>query len=186
MLPEFIRIAELVHSGKPINEINDQVLGKEKKATNKRQIQELKRRTESLTPKQIEVLTEGNIDEQKQISHLALCKAYGIYRDFVIEVLAEKIKVFDHSLTDLDYNSFISKKKMDHPELEALAETTQKKVKQVIYRMLQQVGIIDSVSNPAILSPSVQPKVETSIIEDNAEWFKCFFYTEEAIGNING
>ncbi|MEX0595664.1 MAG: BrxA family protein, partial [Candidatus Paceibacterota bacterium] len=64
MLPEFIRIGELVYKGESINDINQEVLGREKGATNKRQFNELKKRIESLTAEQIEILAEGNIDEQ--------------------------------------------------------------------------------------------------------------------------
>lgn len=84
---------------------------KRKKATYSREFRELKLRIQTLTEKQIEILAEGTPEEQKQIPNLALCKSYGIYHDFVSKVLAEKLQVFDHTITDLDYNSFISRKK---------------------------------------------------------------------------
>lgn len=174
MIPEFIRVAQLVYDGQDPEDLNEDVLGREKGATNKRQLQELRKRLKSLTALQLEVLSEGSLDEQKQITHLALCKTYGIYRDFVTEVINRKIQVYDHQLIELDMNSFISKKKMDHPELEALAETTEKKVRQVIYRMLQQVGIIDSVSNSSILIPNLSARVKQVIINDDPNWLKCF------------
>ena len=174
MIPEFIKVAKNVHNGEDPDELSDSVLGREKGATNKRQFQELRRRIKTLNPAQVEVLSEGTIDEQKQITHLALCKTYGIYRDFVTEVIFEKVLVYDHSLTEMDMNSFISKKKMDHPELESLAESTEKKVRQVIFRMLQQVGIIDSVSNPSILIPNLSERVKEVVINDDPKWLKCF------------
>lgn len=174
MIPEFISLAHHIYDGHNPDDISYSILGREKGATNKRQFQELRKRIKVLTLSQIEVLSEGSIDEQKQITHLALCKTYGIYRDFVTEVLYDKVLVYDNQLQELDYNSFISKKKMDHPELDTLAETTQNKVRQVIYRMLQQVGIIDSVTNPSILTPSLNTKVEMVIKQDDTKWLKCF------------
>lgn len=174
MIPDFIRVAELVHEGMDPNELNGEVLGKEKRATSKRQLQELKLRLAKLTKLQIEILVEGTLDEQKHITHLALCKSYEIYKDFIVGVLAEKIQVYDMVITDLDYNSFISKKEVAHPELFKLTEKTQKKVKQVIFRMLQQVGIIDSVSNPHILTPNLSTRVKESIIRDDPKWLTCF------------
>ncbi|MCC5907041.1 MAG: DUF1819 family protein [Balneolaceae bacterium] len=181
MISEFIKIAELVHQGKSIDELNEKLLGREKVETNRREFRELKHRINSLTPLQIEILTQGNFDEQKQITHLALCKTYRIYRDFVVDVLAEKVKVYDHTITDLDYNSFISKKSLDHPELENLAETTKKKVKQVMFRMLQQVGIIDTITNSSILTQQLTTQVEHAIIEDDPALLACFFYREEQV-----
>ncbi|WP_409028943.1 DUF1819 family protein [Gracilimonas sediminicola] len=174
MIPEFIKVANNVHNGEDPDELSNSVLGREKGATNKRQFQEMRKRIKTLTAPQIKILSEGTIDEQKHITHLALCKTYGIYRDFVTDVLYEKVQVYDQQLSELDMNSFFSKKKMDHPELEALAESTEKKVRQVIYRMLQQVGIIDSVSNPSILIPTLSTRVKNVIINDDPNWLRCF------------
>ena len=184
MISEFVTMAKSLQKGVPLDELQNSITGREKKATYSREFRELKLRIQTLTEQQIEILAEGTPEEQKQITHLALCKSYGIYHDFVSEVLAEKLQVFDHTITDLDYNSFISRKKMDHPKLENLADTTQKKVKQVIFRMLQQVGLIDSRSNPSILYQNLTTKTETAIVEDNPKWLACFLYPEHQIKSL--
>ncbi|MCG2587775.1 DUF1819 family protein [Rhodohalobacter sp. WB101] len=184
MIPEFTTLAQQIQNGFTLDEIDTKVAGREKYETNSREFRELKHRIKTLTPAQIEILADGDPTERNQITHLALCKTYGIYHDFVTEVLSEKIQVFDDSLTEMDYNSFISKKKMGHPELDRLAESTQKKVKQVIIKMLQQVGIIDSISNPSILPQTVHSKVENAIIEDHPKWLACFLYNEHQIETL--
>jgi len=184
MIPEFIKVGQLVHQGRTIPELDADVLGKGKIATNKREFRELKYRINSLTPKQIEILADGNYDEQRQITHVALSKTYQFYSDFVTEVLAEKVQVFDYSLTDLDYNTFISKKKVDHPKLETITVTTQKKVKQVVYRMLEQVGLVDSALNPTILTQIIQPRVEQAILEDDPQLLALFLYDQHRIKSM--
>lgn len=181
MIAEFSTLAAKVYEGAEIEDIDDKTLGREKLETNRREFRELKHRINTLTPKQIEILSQGDLDEKKHITHLALCKTYKIYHDFLVDVIHQKMQVFDNHLTELDYNSFISKKKMDHPELEKLAETTQKKVKQVMFRMLEQVGIIESVSNSIILMQHLSAQVETAIIEDDSTWLSCFMYDEQQI-----
>lgn len=184
MVPEFVRIGQWVHHGNRLSEMDPSIVGREKKVTNQRKLRELKRRIEKLTPKQIELLVDGDPDSQKQITHLALCKAYRIYHDFVTEVLAEKIQVFDHHLTELDYNSFISRKKTDDQKLDEAAEATHKYVKQIIFKMLYQVEIIDSLTNPVILSQRLDSKTENAIIEDNPKWLGCFLYNEQQIASV--
>jgi hypothetical protein len=184
MIPEFITVAQKITDGHELQDLDKKTIGRDKSATHVREFRELRHRINSLTDKQIEILAEGNIDEQKQITHLALCKTYAIYKDFVTDVLAEKVLVFDFKITELDYNSFISKKMIEHPELENLATTTQKKVKQVIYRMLEQVDMIDSVSNSTILIPNVEPRVEASIVEENPKLLTCFLYADDRITSI--
>src|SRR5690625_7676247 len=104
MISEFIKVAELVNEGKSVEDIGNEVLGREKGETNRREFRELAHRIKSLTPKQIEILAEGNLDEQQQITHLALCKTYGIYKDIVAEVLAEKIKELEDDVREVVYN----------------------------------------------------------------------------------
>jgi len=176
MPSEFVKLAIAIIDGKSIEEVDPTLIGREKKVTHIREFRELKHRIKNLTSPQIELLAEGTHDQQLHITHLALCKTYHIYRDFVTEVLAEKIQLFDYSITDLDYNSFISKKKVDHPELDELAHSTQKKVKQVIYRMLDQVELIDSSKNPTLHTPTLDEKTEQAIIQDDPKLLRCFLY----------
>ena len=185
MISEFVKIADLIHQGMSVDEIDTKLLGREKRETTRRQFRELEHRIDSLTSEQIKILATGSLDEQKQITHLALCKTYGIYKDFVTDVLAEKAQVYDFDLTDLDYNSFISRKVVDHPELDRLAATTKKKVKQVLYKMLNQVGIIDSTSNPIILPPYVETRVEQAITIEKPNLLACFLYTEQQINALS-
>ena len=184
MVPEFIKVAQLVIEGAQVDELDDKTMGREKFETNRRQFRELKHRIKTLTLQQIEILATGNIEEQKQITHLALCKTYGIYRDFVVEVLAEKVQVFDYSLTELDYNSFISRKTVDHPELEDSAQTTQEKVKQVIFRMLEQVGLLNSVSEAVIQTPMLHSGVEQAVIAEDPKLLTYFLYDQNRIDEL--
>ena len=184
MLQDFEKLARHLLEGNSIDDTTGEMLGREKLATNKREFQELRQRIKTLTPKQVEILATGSRDAQKQITHLALVKTYRLYKEFVIEVLGEKMQVFDYPITDLDYNSFISRKKIDHPELETIAITTQKKVKTVMFRMLQQVGLIDSVSKPMIQIPLVEPDVEQSVLEEDPALLTCFFYDETRIRSL--
>ena len=181
MPSEFVKLAMAILHGKKIEEIDPTLIGRDKKATHNREFRELKHRIKNLTESQIELLVNGTHDQQLQITHLALCKTYQIYCDFVTEVLAEKIQLFDYTITDLDYNSFISRKKVDHPELDALAHTTQKKVKQVIYRMLDQVELIDSIKNPTLQTPILEEKTERAIIQDDPKLLSCFLYDQNRI-----
>ena len=184
MVPEFIKVAQLVIEGAQVDELDDKTMGREKFETNRRQFRELKHRIKTLTLQQIEILATGNIEEQKQITHLALCKTYGIYRDFVVEVIAEKVQVFDYSLTELDYNSFISRKSVDHPELEDSAQTTQDKVKQVIFRMLEQVGLLNSVSEAVIQTPMLHSGVEQAVIAEDPKLLRYFLYDQNRIDEL--
>lgn len=174
MLPEFSNIARLITDGTPAVEIDPSIIGRGKLSSNRRYLSELIKRMRSLNSEQIELLAEGNLDDQKNITHFALCKTYSMYYDFITEVLLEKTRMYDLQLTELDYNSFISRKSIDHPELDEITSKTHAKIRQVIHRMLKQTGLIDSVNRPTILIPSLSVKAEKVIVNDNKELLNCF------------
>lgn len=184
MISEFTKLGKLVHDGADVNDLDTTFLGNEKKETYRRKFRELKHRIQQLTSAQLELLASGSYDQQVQMTHLALCKTYQIYREFVSEVLADKVQLYDYTITDLDYNIFISQKKVDHPELDELAHTTQYKVKQVIFRMLKQVELIDSSKNPTLQIPTLDTKVELVVLQDNPSLLTCFFYDEARIQSL--
>src|SRR5690625_5041141 len=102
MISEFIKVAELVNEGKSVEDIGNEVLGREKGETNRREFRELAHRIKSLTPKQIEILAEGNLDEQQQITHVALCHHDGSDKLFAPDDAAEKAEVFGQQRTQPD------------------------------------------------------------------------------------
>lgn len=184
MVQEFVKLAALIVDGIDLQDIEVDFLKRDKLATNKREFRELKHRMATLTPQQIEILTSGSLTAQKQITHLALAKTYPIYKELTVEVLNEKIRVYDYTLTELDYNAFISRKTLEHPELEKLTLNTQKKIKQVLFRMLAQVGLINSSKDPVIQIPQLDKQIEHSIIEEDPALLACFLYDEYRIQSL--
>ena len=150
-------------------------------ATSKRKFQELIRRLHQLSEDEISLLAHGNQEAQKQICLLAFARYYRFFYEFVTEVMLDKIMVFDYELTDRDVNSFISRKSIDHPELESLAETTRKKVIQVLWKVLEQAELINSVQERKIIPPFLDERLEKLILKSNPNDLKVFLYSEEKI-----
>jgi hypothetical protein len=100
------------------------VFGSVKNRTTDREFREIRKRLETLTPDQKNILIHGDLNSQKQIAFLAVCKHYTFIRDFTIEVIRDKVLVFDYQLHESDYNSFINSTKLLHPELESFRNHT--------------------------------------------------------------
>ena len=155
----------------------------DKGTTNKRMVSEFKKRIDNLTVNQQELLLNSNFSNQKQLAFLSACKTYSLLRDFVIEVVREKFLIMDYNLTETDYISFIRRKEINHDELANLTDQTQAKVKQVIFKILEQAGIIDNVRNKEIQLQILGASTKKSIIEDNPEWLKVFLLSDMDIQN---
>jgi len=155
----------------------------DKGTTNKRMVSEFKKRIDNLTVNQQELLLNSNFSNQKQLAFLSACKTYSLLRDFVIEVVSEKYLIMDFNLSDTDYISFIRRKEINHDELANLTDQTQAKVKQVIFKILEQAGIINNVRDKEIQLQLLGGSTKKSIIEDNPEWLKVFLLSDMDIQN---
>lgn len=106
-----------------------------------RTYRELAQRLQLLSNEQLELLVEGNTQEQKYLLWFAICKRYRLIQEFAIEVIREKFLSMNYELNELDYDAFFNRKADWHEELDQIKDSTAYKLKQVIFRMLRETGI---------------------------------------------
>ena len=175
-LNEMVMIAEAQLNNKDFDYVN--ILGKGKSATGKRHYSELKKRLSYLTEKQLQFFVAADTSSQKQLAFLAVCKSYGFIRDFVVDVLREKYLVFDYDITEGDYISFLRRTSNLHPEIENFTETTIQKLRQVVFKILEQVGLIDSIKSKKIVPQFLDNRLIDLIVEDNIAWLKIYLMSD--------
>ncbi len=187
-LNEMVKVAQAAqeNGSSDLNIVKESgvVFGSVKNRTTDREFREIRKRLETLTSEQKSILTNGDLNSQKQIAFLAVCKHYAFIRDFTIEVIRDKVLVFNYQLHESDYNSFINSKISLHPELEAFSESTQKKAKQVMYRILGQAGIINNSVEKTIQPQILQQDVIRAIVTDDPAWLKIFMIPDRDIKQL--
>ena len=134
-----------------------------------------------LTPEQKNILIHGDLISQKQIAFLAVCKRYAFIRDFVADVIRDKVLVYDYKINPSDFKSFINNRINVHPELEEFSESTLKKAEQVMYHIFEQAGIINNAKEKMIQPQILQPQVISSIVKDDPIWLKIFMMPDRDI-----
>ena len=165
-VPVMTSLAEKMVNGRlTLDELKPEDVGKERAKTNKRQFREMKNRLATLSDDEINHLARASYDEQRLLSMVAFARAYRFFYDFVIDVVAEKVALFDFTLTDMDYNVFFSRVAVNHPEVEKLTTLTQRKVRQYIVKVLEQGGLINNVKERIIRVPQLSMAF-TSLISD--------------------
>ena len=181
-LADFTRLAKMVvEADYELDRIKRDDVGKDKESTNQRHFQELRIRLGHLTSEEIDLLADGDLNDKKYVTLLALCKSYKFILDFVVEVVREKALVYDFEIRESDYNSFINRKIYDHPELEELSESTKDKIKQVLFRILAEVGLIDNAKSRVIQHILIAPKLNNIVRKDNPELLKIFLKPDREI-----
>ncbi|MBP7508956.1 MAG: DUF1819 family protein [Prolixibacteraceae bacterium] len=152
--------------------------------TSDREFREVRKRLETLTPDQTAILIRGDLISQKQIAFLSVCKRYTFIRDFAVDVIRDKVLVFDYQLNESDYKSFINSKLSLHTELEEFSESTLKKAKQVMFRILEQAGIINNPVDKQIQPQILQQDVINATVRDDPAWLKIFMMSDKDIKQL--
>jgi hypothetical protein len=164
--------------------LDNNLLNKVKQATFKREFSEIKKRLSLLTEDQLQLMIQGSLDDAKAMILLSLVKAYSFLMDFIVEVIRNKYLLFDTVVSEIDYIKFVNTKSLSHNELNAITEVTAKKVKQVIFKLLEQVGLITQAKNGSILKPILNSKVIDVIVDDDPALLNAFLFSNEDIKSL--
>lgn len=109
----------------------------------KRVAREIITRLKALTDEEINFFTDATSEEKKLLLWIAICRTYQFIKEFAVEVLKEKILTLNHTLESETYDAFFHAKAQWHKELDKQSESTKNKQRQVLFRILREVGIID-------------------------------------------
>jgi len=112
-------------------------------------------RLKLLSSEQLKIIQDGSRQEQLQMLWIAVCKRYSFIRDFAIEVIREKFLLMDYAITEEDYTIFFDTKAEWHEELEKLKDSTKKKLRQVLFKILREAEITSEMN---IILPSILTK----------------------------
>ena len=150
------------------------------KSSIQRVYQEIWPRLDQLSDEQLELLVEGDLQEQRHLLWYAICKRYAFIREFAIEVLHEKFLRLDYELTEFDYRAFYNRKADWHLELDQIKETTQVKMRTRLFWMLQETGIISE--DNMIIPVKLSRRVIDGLAPDSPEDLRIFPVTMNGIG----
>lgn len=118
---------------------------------------EVTARLELLDTTELEALVDFGLRDQAYLLWVAASRRYTFIRDFAAEVLREHHLSLRRELSFGDYDSFYNSKALWHAELDELAPSTQKKLRQNLFRMLREADLISErhIIQPALLSPAL-------------------------------
>jgi hypothetical protein len=129
-----------------------------------RVFQELSQRLSALSGEELDLVANGVLEERKQMLWYAICNTYAFIQEFAIEIVHEKFLSLNLELSNLDYEAFYNRKADWHPELEEITELTQQKLRQVVFQMLREAGLISDSHTiiPVLLSPRVEAALQSN------------------------
>ena len=161
----------------------ENLMEKEKVSTNKRFFSLVRQRIEVLNESEIELLVYGNNSIKRLILLLSICKAHALIFDFIFVNVRECFFNMNEKVTHANFNEFFNEKKYIHPELESITDLTANKIRQVVFKILEQSELIESIETGMLRRPYLPEKVEEVIVKDDPKWLGIFLYSNNEINN---
>lgn len=153
----------------------DNLLQARTQSTLRRILRELITRLQTLGLAELDWLTQAPPQEQAQLLWLAVCRCYTFVAEFAIDVLRERYLSLKHDLPLVEFDTFFNRKAQWHPELDAISPSTHNKLRQLLFRLLREAGLVTTghtIQNVQ-LSPQLMHLLEQDKPED-ALFFPTF------------
>lgn len=144
-----------------------------KVASNRRVLNEIVLRLSALSAEELAFLAdEADHDEAQALLWMAICRTYRFIEEFVREVVIDRYLSYRLDLPPESFDVFFHDKAEWNDKLARLSPSTQKKLGQVMFRILREAGIItrDLHIQTAIISNRLQIMIENA----QPAAFDCF------------
>ncbi|TVQ54129.1 MAG: DUF1819 family protein [Spirulina sp. DLM2.Bin59] len=162
LLPESVRVAKLYGELQDWSAVRSHVLTTNffqarRAKTGQRIYQEIASRLKTRSDEELSLLVTGTPADQQYLLWAAVCRRYALVGDFALEMVAEPFSRLHRTLTRGDFHIFLNRKNPWHQELATMRPSTETKVRQVLFKMLREVGILGEGDrlHAAILSPAL-------------------------------
>lgn len=169
-LTESVIIAELHHAGEDWKDTLERALQKgatslPKAASNRRTVREIVNRLMTLSDDEVEFLIEeAGRQEQQYLLWIATCRAYRFVREFAVEVICDRFLSYQLDLPLESFDIFFEAKADWDDGLASISDSTRHKLRQILFRMMREAGIIseDSRIQSTYLSPQLRQVIEAT------------------------
>ena len=144
-----------------------------------RMVRSCYKRLDALTDEQLrQELAEAPVEIAKQINLYAMMRYNRIVWDFMVGVIGEKFRSQDFEFARKDLNVFFSNLQEQDDAVAGWSESSVSKIKQVLTRLLVEVGLLDDVKstrlNPLLLCEELEEGIRRNGDFEALAAFNCF------------
>ena len=124
--------------------------------TLKRVTNEIISRMKTLNKQELAFLVDASYDEQGYMLWLAICRRYAFIADFAVDIVHNNFASFKNIVTYEDYNTFFNSKAEWHSEVDTVAPSTKRKLRQTLFQMMREAGLLEKNNAIIPMIPSAQ------------------------------
>ena len=126
----------------------------------------------------VEAVASQPSETAKQVCMYAMMKQYRLVWDFMITVIGEKYRMQDFSFSPMDVNVFFMQLQEQDDYVAGWSETTVKKIRQILIRVLAENEYLDNIKanhiNPVWLNPLLENAIRSNNDDRALTAFNCF------------
>ena len=167
-LNESLEVARLHVEGEPwentiLRAIDEGATSLPKSASNRRSLREISNRLLTLTADERSFfLDKADRTDKQALLWIATCRAYRFVREFAVEVVRERYLSYQLDLPLESFDILLAAKAEWDEGLAGLSRSTQLKLRQIMFRIMREAGIIseDRRIQTAILSTYLKNMIE--------------------------
>src|SRR6056297_1449261 len=140
--------------------MNENILQKTRMESRKRYLRGLTDRFKAAYPWELECIAQAELETKRVVLFLIMCRNYAFIRDFYIEVVGKKLQENDFTLLEYEYHAFFEHKLEEHPELNALSDSSRQKIREIVLKVHREAGIMEKVKGKTkLLFPLIPQEV---------------------------
>ena len=151
--------------------IENNILQTNSLSSTKRIFREISLRLKSLNNEEREFFIRSNYLDQSILIWISICRTYKFIGDFASMIISEKFSSYQLEIEYSDFNYFFEKQQVLHEELRTLKDSTRKKLRQVIFRIMKDLNIISKDKEITPLLPSLELKEVTKSTRKDLKLF---------------
>lgn len=116
-----------------------------KAASNRRTLREIVNRLSTLGDEEISFLKhDAQRQEQQYLLWIATCRAYRFVREFAVDIICDRYLSYQLDLPLESFDIFFATKADWDDGLASIRDTTRKKLRQILFRMMREASILSA------------------------------------------
>lgn len=148
-------------------------------STAERICREVVGRLNTLKRAELVLLDEANPQDQVLLLWVAVCRRYRFIGDFAVEVLYERFSSMRLDIPFEEFDAFYNRKAEWYEGLDSATQSRRTKIRQVLFRMLREAGLLDKDKTINAVLPS--PRLVELLRQNNLDELLFFPLHKSAI-----
>lgn len=158
----------------------ENILQKTSPASAKRMATLIRKRLELMPRELWSMVAEGTTEVATQSLLAAAIKHSRLLGDFMVQVLPNHYRSFDHQLLRREWDSFLTDCAHVDPAVATWSSSTKTKIGQVIFRVLAEAGYLDNTRSLKLQPVPITPEVSRFLYVHNEHYtLKCMEIAHE-------